>query len=236
MTVDGKTRELGEPFFVIATQNPLEQFGTFSLPESQLDRFLMRIDLGYPDRAAEKSLLQMGETRGALEELQPILSSEDVLMIQGQVRAVHVSDALFDYLQDLLDFSRQSAEFHVGLSPRAGLSLLAATRSRAYLAGRDFALPEDLQQVLPWVVGHRLSAQGGSRCFTLDQLLSILSGLVRTPGQGPLDFAAVVGTARQDLKGRVATIVALYIRLRYDRRGGSEDLKRFKLAVRQFKP
>jgi hypothetical protein len=175
----------------------------------------------------------MGETRGALEELQPILSSEDVLMIQGQVRAVHVSDALFDYLQDLLDFSRQSAEFHVGLSPRAGLSLLAATRSRAYLAGRDFALPEDLQQVLPWVVGHRLSAQGGSRCFTPDQLLSILSGLVRTPGQGPLDFAAVVGTARQDLKGRVATIVALYIRLRYDRRGGSEDLKRFKLAVRQ---
>jgi len=175
VTVDGKTRGLGGPFFVIATQNPLEQFGTFSLPESQLDRFLMRIDLGYPDRAAEKSLLQMGETRGALEELQPILTSEDVLMIQGQVRAVHVSDALFDYLQDLLDFTRQSAEFHVGLSPRAGLSLLAATRSRAYLAGRDFALPEDLQQVLPWVVGHRLSAQGGSRYFTPDQLLSILS-------------------------------------------------------------
>ncbi|MGD8955608.1 MAG: AAA family ATPase, partial [Desulfobacterales bacterium] len=116
VTVDGKTRGLGEPFFVIATQNPLEQFGTFSLPESQLDRFLMRIDLGYPDRAAEKSLLQMGETRGALKELQPILTSEDVLMIQGQVRAVHVSDALFDYLQDLLDFTRQSAEFHVGLS------------------------------------------------------------------------------------------------------------------------
>ena len=124
VTVDGKTRGLGEPFFVIATQNPLEQFGTFSLPESQLDRFLMRIDPGYPDRAAEKSLLQMGETRGALELLQPILTSEDVLMIQGQVRAVHVSDALFDYLQDLLDFTRQSAEFHVGLSPRAGLSLL----------------------------------------------------------------------------------------------------------------
>ena len=124
VTVDGKTRGLGEPFFVIATQNPLEQFGTFSLPESQLDRFLMRIDPGYPDRAAEKSLLQMGETRGALELLQPILTSEDVLMIQGQVRAVHVSDALFDYLQDLLDFTRQSAEFPVGLSPRAGLSLL----------------------------------------------------------------------------------------------------------------
>jgi MoxR-like ATPase len=176
VTVDGKTRGLGEPFFVIATQNPLEQFGTFSLPESQLDRFLMRIDLGYPDRAAEKSLLQMGATtRGALEELRPILTSEDVLMIQEQVRAVHASDALFDYLQDLLDFTRQSAEFHVGLSPRAGLSLLAATRSRAYLAGRDFALPEDLQQVLPWVVGHRLSAQGGSRYFTPDHLLSILS-------------------------------------------------------------
>jgi MoxR-like ATPase len=88
VTVDGKTRGLGEPFFVIATQNPLEQFGTFSLTESQLDRLLMRIDLGYPDRAAEKSLLQMGETRGAFEELQPILTSEDVLMIQGQVRAV----------------------------------------------------------------------------------------------------------------------------------------------------
>ncbi|MGW8186683.1 MAG: AAA family ATPase, partial [Desulfobacterales bacterium] len=151
------------------------------LPESQLDRFLMRIDLGYPDRAAEKSLLQMGAaTRGALEALQPILTSEDVLIIQGQVRAVHVSDALFDYLQDLLDFTRQSVEFHVGLSPRAGLGLLAATRSRAYLAGRDFALPEDLQQVFPWVVGHRLSAQGGSRYFTPDQLLSIL-GQVPVP-------------------------------------------------------
>jgi MoxR-like ATPase len=173
VTVEGKTRPLDAPFFVIATQNPIEQFGTFPLPESQLDRFLMRIDLGYPNRSAEKILLKQGETRNLLADLQPTLTSKDVLMLQEQVSEVHVSDALLEYVQDLLDFSRNSAHFHIGLSPRAGLNLLMASKSRACLEGRDYALPEDLQNVLPWVVGHRLRSKDDGIEIPMDRLKSI---------------------------------------------------------------
>ena len=173
VTVEGKTRPLDAPFFVIATQNPIEQFGTFPLPESQLDRFLMRIDLGYPNRSAEKILLKQGETRNLLTDLQPTLTSKNVLMLQEQVSEVHVSDALLEYVQDLLDFSRNSAHFHVGLSPRAGLNLLMASKSRAFLEGRDYALPEDSQNVLPWVVGHRLRSKDDGIEIPMDRLKSI---------------------------------------------------------------
>jgi MoxR-like ATPase len=174
VTVEGKTRALEQPFFVIATQNPIEQSGTFPLPESQLDRFLMRIDLGYPNRAAEKRLLSQGETRRSLADLKPLLTSKDVLMLQQQVGEVKVSDALLEYVQDLLGFTRQSLHFHVGLSPRAGLNLLAATKSRAYMQQRDYALPEDLQQVMPWVVGHRLRSRDEGVELPRERLMSIL--------------------------------------------------------------
>jgi len=174
VTVEGKTRILDQPFFVIATQNPIEQSGTFPLPESQLDRFLMRIDLGYPNRAAEKMLLSQGETRGVLADMQPMLNSKDVLMLQQQISEVHVSDALLEYVQDLLGFTRQSPHFHVGLSPRAGLNLLIAAKSSAFLQQRDYALPEDLQQVMPWVVGHRLRSRDDGLEFPRDRLMSIL--------------------------------------------------------------
>lgn len=173
-TVEGKTRPIEHPFFVIATQNPIEQSGTFPLPESQLDRFLMRIDLGYPNRLAEKRLLKMGTTKSALERLQPLVSSKDVLMIQQQVAKVHVSDALLDYVQDLLEFTRSTNYFHVGLSPRAGLNLLMAARSWACLQGRDHALPEDLQATMPWVVSHRLRSKEDKREFQMDRLQSVL--------------------------------------------------------------
>jgi MoxR-like ATPase len=174
VTVEGKTRALDQPFFVIATQNPIEQSGTFPLPESQLDRFLMRIDLGYPDRAAEKMLLSLGETRSALDDMQPMLTNKDVLMLQQQVGEVNVSDALLEYVQDLLGFTRRSPHFHVGLSPRAGLNLLIAAKSSAFLQQRDYALPEDLQQVMPWVVGHRLRSRDDGVEFPRDRLMSIL--------------------------------------------------------------
>jgi len=174
VTVEGKTRILDQPFFVIATQNPIEQSGTFPLPESQLDRFLMRIDLGYPNRAAEKMLLSQGETRGVLADMQPMLNSKDVLMLQQQISEVHVSDALLEYVQDLLGFTRRSPHFHVGLSPRAGLNLLIAAKSSAFLLQRDYALPEDLQQVMPWVVGHRLRSRDDGLEFPRDRLMSIL--------------------------------------------------------------
>jgi MoxR-like ATPase len=160
VTSDGETRRLATPFFVIATQNPLELSGTFPLPESQLDRFLMRIELGYPDRDAERRLL-MGdrEQRQALETMQPCMTPSDLLVLQDAAGRVHVSDAMLAYLQDILDFTRRSPHFQMGLSPRAGMALLSAARSCALINGRDFVLPEDLQTVLTSVVGHRLRAQ-----------------------------------------------------------------------------
>ena len=174
VTIEGKTRTLDQPFFVIATQNPIEQSGTFPLPESQLDRFLMRIDLGYPNRAAEKRLLSLGETRSTLDDMQPLLTNRDVLVLQQQVSEVTASDALLEYVQDLLGFTRRSPHFHVGLSPRAGLNLLSAAKSSAFLQQREYALPEDLQQVMPWVVGHRLRARDDGAEFPRDRLMSIL--------------------------------------------------------------
>ena len=175
VTIEGKTRALDKPFVVIATQNPTEQSGTFSLPESQLDRFLMRIDLGYPDRTAEKKLLKQGEIKSTLTGLQPMLTSDEVLMLQEQVTGVHISDALLDYVQDLLEFSRNSAFFFVGLSPRAGLNLLMAAKARAFLLERDYALPEDLQQVLPWVVSHRLRSRDEGLEFSRKKLSALFS-------------------------------------------------------------
>lgn len=174
VTVEGKTRRLKEPFYVIATQNPFEQSGTFPLPESQLDRFLMRISLGYPGREAEKELLQKGDVQQSLSDLAPSLTNGDVMGIQGQIAKVHASDRLLDYVEDLLLFSRSAPDFALGLSPRAGLSILRAARSWAFLWGRDFVLPEDVQKILPWVVGHRLRSKEDYREFSHEQLLDIL--------------------------------------------------------------
>jgi len=160
VTSDGETRRLAAPFFVIATQNPMELSGTFPLPESQLDRFLMRIELGYPDREAERRLL-MGDQgrRQALDHTKQCLESKDVRRLQRQVDAVHVADACLNYLQDLLAFTREGLHFHMGLSPRAGLALMQAAKSWAFISGRDYTLPEDLQAILVPVVGHRLRSR-----------------------------------------------------------------------------
>jgi MoxR-like ATPase len=156
VTVEGETRRLPQPFFVIATQNPLHQIGTFPLPESQLDRFLMRIELGYPNDQAERILLQGEDRRKLLEGIAPALSPGRLLEVQSQIDTVHVSDALLDYLQALLGYSRRAPHYQNGLSPRAGLALLHSARAWAFLEGRDLVLPEDLQTVLPAVIGHRL--------------------------------------------------------------------------------
>jgi MoxR-like ATPase len=158
VTIEGETRPLKKPFFVIATQNPLEHSGTFPLPESQLDRFLMRITLGYPDRAAEKRILKGEGAQAVLDVMNACMVNDDVFAIQADIGGVHASDAFIDYLQDIIQFTRASSWFHVGLSPRAGLALQQASRAWAYMEGRDYMIPEDLQVVLPWVVGHRLRA------------------------------------------------------------------------------
>jgi MoxR-like ATPase len=162
VTADGETRRLPEPFFVIATQNPTHQIGTFPLPESQLDRFLMRIELGYPDRAAERALLAAGSQREQAAVLAPILSPQALPGLQAAAAATHAAAPLIDYVQALVEASRREAIFQHGLSPRAGLGLLAAARAWAWMEGRDMVLPDDVQAVLPAVACHRLrSAQGG---------------------------------------------------------------------------
>ena len=173
VTIEGETRVLNPPFFVIATQNPLEFVGTFPLPESQMDRFLMRIKVGYPDRAAEKSIFRDGGTQKTLSEIKPSMTKDEVTQIQDQVGRVHLSDSFLDYLQDIIHYTRSSPHFHAGLSPRAGIALSMAARSWAYMHGRSYAIPEDLKAVLFQVAGHRLRSRndrmeiGESRLMTL---------------------------------------------------------------------
>ncbi len=158
VSVDGLSRPLPQPFFVIATQNPLHQVGTFPLPESQLDRFLMCISLGYPDRAAERSLLAGDARRDMLKTLQPVARPSDLLAAQAEVKKVYVSAALLDYVQALISHTRASGKYAEGLSPRGGLALLAAARAWAWLDGREHVIPEDVQNIMPSVAGHRLHA------------------------------------------------------------------------------
>ncbi|MDI1276536.1 MoxR family ATPase [Methylobacter sp.] len=158
VTVEGKTYPLPQPFFVIATQNPFHQIGTFPLPESQLDRFLMRIELGYPDHQAERQLLSGQSRRNLCEPLPVQLPPEQLQRIQQAVSQVHVSSALLDYCQGIINFTRESSEYHCGLSPRAGLALLTAAKAWAFMDQRDAVIPEDLQAVLAAVAGHRLRA------------------------------------------------------------------------------
>lgn len=158
VTIEGETRRLPQPFFVIATQNPSHQVGTFPLPESQLDRFLMRIELGYPDGNAERELLQGQDRRDLLETLAPAMDARTLIELQTRTRSVHASGALIDYVQDIVTYTRRSSAYVSGLSPRAALALVHAARAWALMAGRDHVLPEDVQAVLPGVVGHRLAA------------------------------------------------------------------------------
>jgi MoxR-like ATPase len=158
VTADGVTRALPEPFFVIATQNPLHQVGTFALPESQLDRFLMCLSLGYPDAAAERALLLGEDRRSMLKTLGAAMQPEELAAAQKGLRQIHTSASLVDYVQALAQASRHSGLFAEGLSPRAAIALLQAARAWAALEGRDHVLPEDVQAVLVPVCAHRLRA------------------------------------------------------------------------------
>jgi MoxR-like ATPase len=164
VSVDNETRPLPQPFFVIATQNPSDQLGTYPLPESQLDRFLLRIALGYPDRAAERELLAGGDRRHAAMQLQAVLTPADLLRAQQEVLAVRAAPPLLDYLQALIAATRSGGWFAQGLSPRAGIALLRVAKARALMAGRDYVAPDDLQAILPQAISHRVvSAPGAGR-------------------------------------------------------------------------
>jgi MoxR-like ATPase len=156
VTAEGETHALPSPFFVIATQNPASQVGTFPLPESQLDRFMMRIALGYPDAASERAILTGDDPRNRIHEMPVVIDPQQLTALQAEIAKVRVAPALLDYLQALIDFTRTSARFEHGLSPRAGMALLSAARAWAMMEGRDHAMPEDIQAVLPAVVSHRI--------------------------------------------------------------------------------
>ena len=177
VSVDGDTRALPSPFFVNATQNPSDQLGTYPLPESQLDRFLMRITLGYPDRASERALLSGQDRRQALQSLQPVMNAAELLSAQKAVLAVHAGEALLDYLQALIAATRSGAWFSEGLSPRAGIAVLRAAKARALLEGRDHVAPDDIQAILPQAAAHRLVAVAGAGRAGIDQVRAMIAAV-----------------------------------------------------------
>ncbi|MCK6371270.1 MAG: AAA family ATPase [Gammaproteobacteria bacterium] len=174
VSVDGVTHALPMPFFVIATQNPQHQVGTFALPESQLDRFLMRIGLGYPPEALERKLLHGTDRRAFLDDMKPVMGLAELAEVQETVRTVHLSDAVLDYVQALVRYTRESARFEVGLSPRAAVDLVAAARCWALLSGHPGVYPEDVQAVFPAVAGHRLRRRGEAALVNGDPTRPVL--------------------------------------------------------------
>lgn len=177
VSVEGETRALPSPFFVIATQNPHDQLGTFAVPESQLDRFLMRISLGYPDRASERSLLAGDDRRAQVAALPALLDAHSLHALQAQVQQVHAADALLDYLQDLIAATRSGRWFLQGLSPRAGIAVLRAARAQALLSGRDYVAPDDVRAILPQTIAHRLVPVGDAGRGAVEQVRAMLDAV-----------------------------------------------------------
>jgi MoxR-like ATPase len=174
VTVEGETRPLPVPFFVIATQNPHDQLGTYALPESQLDRFHMRISLGYPNRTAERQLLGGNDRRDMLDKLAPLLTPHDLLKLQQQVLQVHAAEPLLNYLQDLIAATRSGRWFLQGLSPRAGIAVIRAARAQAFLSGRDYVAPDDIVAVLPQTAAHRLTPVSNAGRGSVEQVRAML--------------------------------------------------------------
>jgi MoxR-like ATPase len=174
VSVENETRPLPRPFFVIATQNPSDQLGTYPLPESQLDRFLLRITLGYPDRASERLLLAGTDRRQAALQLQPVMRPGELEAAQAAVLQVRASDPLLDYLQALIAATRSGNWFTEGLSPRAGIAVLRASKARALMAGRDYVAPDDVQAILPQAIAHRLTPVPGSGRGPVEQVRAMV--------------------------------------------------------------
>jgi MoxR-like ATPase len=177
VSIEGETRPLPVPFFVIATQNPHDQVGTHALPESQLDRFLMRISLGYPDRASERELLTGQDRREIVENLSGLLSQHELLELQRQVQTIHAAPSLLDYVQDLMAATRSGRWFVQGLSPRAGLAVLRAAKAQALLSGRDYVAPDDVRAILPQTTAHRLTPAGNAGRGAIEQVRAMIEAV-----------------------------------------------------------
>jgi MoxR-like ATPase len=177
VSVENETRPLPEPFFVIATQNPSDQIGTYPLPESQLDRFLLRITLGYPDRKAERELLSGGDRRSAAMALKAVMRPGELQAAQTEVLKVRVSEPLLDYLQALIAATRSGTWFVQGLSPRAGIAVLRVARAHALMAGRDYVAPDDVQAILPQAIAHRLQPVSGAGRGPIEQVRAMVEAV-----------------------------------------------------------
>ena len=177
VTIEGATRPLPSPFFVLATQNPHDQLGTYALPESQLDRFHMRISLGYPDRAAERELLKGADRRDLLDNLQAVLTPHELHELQQHVNQVHASEPLLNYLQDLMTATRSGRWFLQGLSPRAGIAVMRAAKAQAFLNQRDYVAPDDIASILPQTAAHRLVPVGDAGRGALEQVRAMLAAV-----------------------------------------------------------
>jgi len=177
VSAEGETRPLPQPFFVIATQNPFDQLGTFALPESQLDRFLMRISLGYPDRAAERLLLSGADRREMSSQLPPLLSLTELRTLQQQVQTIHAAEPLLDYVQELIAATRSGRWFVQGLSPRAGIALIRAAKAQALIEGRDYVAPDDVQAILAQTIAHRLVPVSDAGRGSVEQVRAMMEAV-----------------------------------------------------------
>ena len=179
ITIDGQTHRLPDPFFLVATQNPRQQIGTFPLPESQIDRFLMRLSMGYPSRLAEEQLLSGTHRNTLIENLKPMITTPELLEMQKQAENTHLSAALVSYIQDILIASRSQPQQISGLSPRCGMDLVSAAKAWAYMHGREMVLPEDVQAVAVSVINHRISTSHETHFMTSKEVASELIRSVR---------------------------------------------------------
>lgn len=177
VSAEGETRPLPQPFFVIATQNPQDQLGTYALPESQLDRFLMRISLGYPDRQSERLLLAGSDRRHMATSVAPVLSATELAALQQAVLAIHAADPLLDYVQDLIAATRSGRWFVQGLSPRAGIALVRAAKAQALISGRDYVAPDDVQAIIAQTIAHRLVPVGNAGRGAVEQVLAMVDSV-----------------------------------------------------------
>ncbi len=181
VSVDGETRQLPEPFFVVATQNPGDQIGTFPLPESQLDRFLMRVAIGYPDASSEREIIAGGDRRQMLNMLEAVTGPETLIELQKSVRKQHVSDALIDYVQALVRHTRESADIEIGLSPRGAQALVTAAKAKSFIEKHTGVYPDDIQAVFASVAGHRLKPAGSTRFRSPSELCQHVLDSVAIP-------------------------------------------------------
>jgi len=180
VTVDGKTYKLQKPFLVIATQNPIELYGTFPLPESQLDRFMMKISIGYPDRESEKEILQGGSSREALYNLAPVIDRDEIIKIQDEIKKIYISEKIIYWILDFIESTRKDSRIMLGLSTRAGLAITYTSKAYAYFRNRDYVIPEDVKEIIPYVVPHRIILKDES-LSKQEVIISILESISTPP-------------------------------------------------------